>query len=375
MGNSSSTLEVPGGGYEGYHVLKVSELSPAYFAGLEPFFDYILSINDVRLLNDDDTFKKICSLNIDTAVKLTVYSSKYQSVRDAMLTPSNTWGGNGVLGLHIRHCSFENATENIWHILSVQANSPAAVAGLRPETDYIIATDSTSEDRDDLLALVERFNMKPLRLFVYNTEEDKCREITIVPNNNWEGEGSLGCGIGSGYLHRIPKPIKTKVFPARPDVSASPPVSPTLSVTSSVSQPALLTLHDDTLAARSLPSNLQSSPTSTGTSPVSPFPSSTLPSTAGNLPFLTKTVPAWSAEATTGGYPVPSSAYTAVPSASTTRVEQNGGHGHSHGGAPCTGHHPPQDDYKVRDGGNTSSVATLQVFDDAVAALDLNEDD
>lgn len=26
----------------------------------------------------------------------------------------------------------------------------------------------------------------------------------LTPNSEWGGEGSLGCGIGYGYLHRIP---------------------------------------------------------------------------------------------------------------------------------------------------------------------------
>ena len=26
----------------------------------------------------------------------------------------------------------------------------------------------------------------------------------LTPNTEWGGEGSLGCGIGYGYLHRIP---------------------------------------------------------------------------------------------------------------------------------------------------------------------------
>merc|ERR1712210_315210 len=28
--------------------------------------------------------------------------------------------------------------------------------------------------------------------------------VSITPNGAWGGEGSLGCGIGYGYLHRIP---------------------------------------------------------------------------------------------------------------------------------------------------------------------------
>ena len=29
-------------------------------------------------------------------------------------------------------------------------------------------------------------------------------QVSITPNGAWGGEGSIGCGIGYGYLHRIP---------------------------------------------------------------------------------------------------------------------------------------------------------------------------
>merc|ERR1712032_601498 len=54
-------------------------------------------------------------------------------------------------------------------------SSPAEMAGLRQYSDYIIGADSVH-----------------------------CREVSITPNGAWGGEGSLGCGIGYGYLHRIP---------------------------------------------------------------------------------------------------------------------------------------------------------------------------
>ena len=44
-------------------------------------------------------------------------------------------------GISIRFCSFEGATENVWHVLDVQAKSPAAIAGLQSDTDYIIGSD------------------------------------------------------------------------------------------------------------------------------------------------------------------------------------------------------------------------------------------
>jgi len=39
-------------------------------------------------------------------------------------------------------------------------------------------------------------------------------KVTITPNGAWGGEGSLGCGIGYGYLHRIP--VEQKYFEQLP---------------------------------------------------------------------------------------------------------------------------------------------------------------
>ena len=33
------------------------------------------------------------------------------------IIPSQMWGGQGLLGVSIRFCSFEGANENVWHIL------------------------------------------------------------------------------------------------------------------------------------------------------------------------------------------------------------------------------------------------------------------
>lgn len=48
---------------------------------------------------------------------MTVFSSKTQQIRDVMITPSLSWGGQGLLGVSIRFCSFEGASENIWHVM------------------------------------------------------------------------------------------------------------------------------------------------------------------------------------------------------------------------------------------------------------------
>jgi hypothetical protein len=57
---------------------------------------------------------------------------------------------------------------------------------------------------EDLFTLIESSENKQLKLYVYNCDLDSVREVLLTPNSAWGGEGSLGCGIGYGYLHRIP---------------------------------------------------------------------------------------------------------------------------------------------------------------------------
>lgn len=201
---SSHSIEIPGGGTEGYHVLRVQDGSPGQKAGLEAFFDFIVAIGNTRLDQDNDTLKELLKNSVDSKLSMTVYSSKTQSVRRTVIVPSLTWGGQGLLGISVRFCSFEGSNENVWHVLEVHPSSPAELAGLRPFTDYIIGADSVLHESEDLFTLIEAHESRSLKLYVYNTEDDSCREVTIIPNHNWGGEGSLGCGIGYGYLHRIP---------------------------------------------------------------------------------------------------------------------------------------------------------------------------
>ncbi|XP_043931453.1 Golgi reassembly-stacking protein 2 isoform X2 [Protopterus annectens] len=197
MGGSQS-VEIPGGGTEGYHVLRVQENSPGHRAGLEPFFDFVVSINDTRLNRDNDTLKDLLKVNVEKPVKMQVYSSKTLELRETTVTPSNLWGGQGLLGVSIRFCSFEGANENVWHVLS-----------------------------EDLFSLIETHEQKPLKLYVYNTDTDSCREVVITPNSAWGGEGSLGCGIGYGYLHRIPtRPFEEGKKMSLPGQPPNAPVAP-----------------------------------------------------------------------------------------------------------------------------------------------------
>ncbi|KAJ8374986.1 hypothetical protein SKAU_G00055660 [Synaphobranchus kaupii] len=215
MGLSQSS-DAPEGGTDGYHVHGVQESSPAGKAGLEPFFDFIISIGNNRLNKENDMLKDLLKANVEKPVKLEVYSIKAMRIRELEVVPSNMWGGQGLLGASVRFCSFKGANENVWHVLDVDPSSPAALAGLQAHTDFIVGADQVLQDSEDFFSLIESHEGKPLKLLVYNTETDLCREVVVTPNGAWGGEGSLGCGIGYGYLHRIPT---RSAFPKTSDIT------------------------------------------------------------------------------------------------------------------------------------------------------------
>ncbi|KAL1781650.1 Golgi reassembly-stacking protein 1 isoform X1 [Sigmodon hispidus] len=224
MGLGASTQQPAGG--EGFHLHGVQENSPAQQAGLEPYFDFIITIGHSRLNKENDTLKALLKANVEKPVKLEVFNMKTMKVREVEVVPSNMWGGQGLLGASVRFCSFRRASEHVWHVLDVEPSSPAALAGLCPYTDYVVGSDQILQESEDFFTLIESHEGKPLKLMVYNSESDCCREVTVTPNAAWGGEGSLGCGIGYGYLHRIPmQPSSHSKKPAGASPSGTPPAN------------------------------------------------------------------------------------------------------------------------------------------------------
>jgi len=173
-----------------------------------------------------------------------------------------------LLGLSMRMCEFESATDNVWHVLEVMEGSPAESAGLVPYGDWIIGWSggvlSAENDFYDVVEAVRCPQLcrhifspppfqhvdKPLRVYVYSYDFEyaflkfdlpiethdtfsNLREVVLVPNRHWGGEGLLGCIFGCvlihhfttteknvtsfrfGYLHRIPsQPTDRKVLGA-----------------------------------------------------------------------------------------------------------------------------------------------------------------
>lgn len=128
---------------------------------------------------------------------------------DVSIVPSRRWSDDqsqsgaqpSLLGLTLRLCNPLETVSHVWHVLDVIEGSPADSAGLVPYGDYIIGwTGGPLQSEGDFFQLVEQYVNHQLSLYVYNSDYDHTREIMIVPNRDWGGEGLLGCGMGYGLL-------------------------------------------------------------------------------------------------------------------------------------------------------------------------------
>ncbi|KAM0789771.1 hypothetical protein ACM66B_006624 [Microbotryomycetes sp. NB124-2] len=223
---SGTGTGVGGQQQQAFHVLRVADNSPASQAGVDPFFDFVYGINGTALGDDVDVLTDTLEQNEGRQVTLQLYSTKRKEMRDVSVVPSRTWSSSAgqtvdqsgaqpsLLGLSLRLCNPQHALDQVWHVLEVLEGSPAQDAGLVPFTDYVIgAQKMVLRGEGDFYDVVESHIDKPLRLFVYNADYDVTREVILVPNRNWGGEGLLGCGVGYGLLHRIPRPQDRTAIP------------------------------------------------------------------------------------------------------------------------------------------------------------------
>eukprot|EP01123_Difflugia_compressa_P012311 TRINITY_DN5212_c0_g1_i2.p1 TRINITY_DN5212_c0_g1~~TRINITY_DN5212_c0_g1_i2.p1 ORF type:complete len:274 (-),score=33.70 TRINITY_DN5212_c0_g1_i2:46-846(-) len=191
----------------GYHVLQVAPNSPGEKAGLVPYFDFIVSVNEQPLKKEDKILENTLNESIGELVHLYVFNNRTETYRKVVVQPSKTWGGAGVAGISIRFCTYYNATSYVWHVLDVHPNSPAAEAGLEPHTDYIVGTiDIVFNSGEDFYTFINVSIGKVVPLYVFSSQTNRVRLVSITPNRIWGGNGCLGCDVGYGYLHRIPSP-------------------------------------------------------------------------------------------------------------------------------------------------------------------------
>ncbi|KAJ7600964.1 GRASP55/65 PDZ-like domain-containing protein [Mycena floridula] len=198
------------------HVLRVTPLSPASHTTIEPYFDFVVGIEGDSLSQNIDAvgLEKIVESHEGKPLELLVWNSKTQDTRVVPIIPSRAWSESeapqendnpSLLGLSMRMCEPEFALDNVWHVMDVIEGSPAESAGLVPYGDYITGwSGGVLSQENDFYDLVEAHLDKPLRVYVYSYDFDALREVVLVPNRHWGGEGLLGCVFGFGLLHRIP---------------------------------------------------------------------------------------------------------------------------------------------------------------------------
>lgn len=135
-----------------------------------------------------------------------------QEKRFVELTPNDDWDGQGLLGVTIKLDDYGGADERLLRVLEVQDGSPASVAGLMKEKDFMLGTTSVNfANTADLATLLEENIDQVVEIYVYNCDTDMVRVIALMPSYSWGGHGLLGAEVGSGYLHRLPSSCRSTI--------------------------------------------------------------------------------------------------------------------------------------------------------------------
>jgi hypothetical protein len=205
MGNEGSSESSPEK-YFGYRVLGVQASSPASKVGLVSFFDFIVEANGVPLYSKEISyFVNLIREFSDKELPLLVYNCKMHTTREVVLVPTTNWPGEGYLGVAIRFDSYLDAEEHLCHVLEVEPDSPAELAGLQASTDYLLGTSNlVFNDTDILFEELSLHIDRTCEFYVYSSVTDEVRVVVIMPNTQWGGEGILGAHIAHGYLHGLP---------------------------------------------------------------------------------------------------------------------------------------------------------------------------
>ncbi|EEB05977.1 GRASP protein [Schizosaccharomyces japonicus yFS275] len=189
----------------GFRVVNVEVDGSAASAGIEPYYDFIIGANGYQLDGDQNKFKAILLQAVDN-ITLQVFSLKGQTTRSVTL--DILLDENDKLGMTLQWADITPALESVWHILDVIEGSPMDKANVVGYEDFIVGTPEGVMNGERALGdLIETHLNRPLRLYIYNWYRDSTRQVTIIPNKQWGGNGAIGCGVGYGALHRLPTPL------------------------------------------------------------------------------------------------------------------------------------------------------------------------
>eukprot|EP01080_Neovahlkampfia_damariscottae_P011239 gene11239-4059_t len=206
MGNAQSESERKDLQITGYQVVRVIPDSPAFKAGLVPYFDFIISLDNCPVQEEkSDFFSNYINKSENQPLQITVYSTKLMTERTVVLIPSSTWDKTGLTGINlklgctIRYETVQKALECVWHVAEVQTDSPAEKSKLQKESDFIIGIGPyLFHEADDFGTWLSKNTKEPF--YVYNSKTDSFRYVLVERKE----DESIGCDICNGLIHQIP---------------------------------------------------------------------------------------------------------------------------------------------------------------------------
>ena len=97
-GGALSAKDEISGAKVGFQVVAVQAGSPSQQAGLIPFFDFIVAVQGERVLAESPNLVVEKAKQLQE-MRLGVYNSRFDTLREVILRPSNQCGGAGLLGI------------------------------------------------------------------------------------------------------------------------------------------------------------------------------------------------------------------------------------------------------------------------------------
>jgi hypothetical protein len=80
-----------------WHILDVAPNSPADYAGLLPYSDYIIGTPE-GIVRGESGLGELVEDHMERPLRLFVYNHEYDVTRELHITPTRSWGGEGALG-------------------------------------------------------------------------------------------------------------------------------------------------------------------------------------------------------------------------------------------------------------------------------------
>jgi len=177
-------------------------------APLVPYLDVVTSVNGIALGEESSrtgVFEREVAGSVDKPMLLEVYNVKTRRQRLVQLTPSRSWGGDGLLGLQVHHDAISDDADAVLHVMEVESGSPAAQYGFVAGDDYLLGTmDGPFRTVDEFIDFCTNAAVgETVLLFLLSAAADAVRAVVIVWDDTIAAHG-LGVTLASGHIHTMP---------------------------------------------------------------------------------------------------------------------------------------------------------------------------